>query len=379
MKKIAVLGGGLVGRAMALDLAAGKEFGVVVADIRDEVLNSFEPSSGVETVRLDVTDDHALSALLGKVDFALNAVPGSIGYRTLQKIISSGTSAIDIAFFPEDLFDLDEPARANGVTVVSDIGVAPGMSHVLATDAAKSMKEVNEVTIYVGGLPRTREWPWEYKAVFSPSDVIEEYTRPARVVRNGAEMVVPPLSERERIFFKGIGTLEAFISDGLRSLTRTLKANRMTEKTLRYPGHAELMQILDSGGFFGTQPIETSAGKVVPLEVTSRLLFPAWQLGPDDEDITLMRIIVSGISDSGKVTVTWELTDYKDARSGIHSMARTTGYTATMAMRLLASGKLNYPGVHPPEFLASDPEWVSFLLNGLADRNVVYQKTIQRN
>jgi len=208
----------------------------------------------------------------------LSAVPGSLGFRTLEAVIAAGKNVVDLAFFPEDPFLLDGPARANGVTAVIDCGVAPGMSNLLVGYVDSLMSETRSVLIFVGGLPLVREWPFEYKAVFSPADVIEEYVRPARYIQNGRPVVRPALSEPERIDFDELGTLEAFNTDGLRTLARTISAPDMKEKTLRYPGHIEKMAMLRETGFFNPEPIDVGGVRVRPLDVTSKLLFKKWKL-----------------------------------------------------------------------------------------------------
>jgi len=223
-------------------------------------------------------------------------------------------------------------------------------------------------------LPVVRTWPFEYKAVFSPIDVIEEYTRPARYIDNGRLVVKEALSDAELIDFPGIGTLEAFNSDGLRTLASTIKGDYLIEKTLRYKGHIEKMAVLRDTGFFQKEPVMINGAMVSPLEFTSKLLFPKWKLEEGEEDITIMRVITEGMKDGVRQRYTWDLFDRYDRETGIHSMARTTGYTATMTLRLLANGLYNVKGVSAPEFLGRNPEIVSFLLEGLRRRGVIYKE-----
>ncbi|MEZ5195373.1 MAG: saccharopine dehydrogenase C-terminal domain-containing protein [Bacteroidales bacterium] len=230
---------------------------------------------------------------------------------------------------------------------------------------------------YVGGLPKIRQWPYEYKAVFSPVDVIEEYTRPARYIENGREIVKPALSDPELMDFEGIGTLEAFNSDGLRSLAKTINAPYMIEKTLRYPGHIEIMRVLRETGFFDKEEIDVKGVKISPLEFTSKLLFPKWKLQKREEDVTIMKVIVEGIKDSKTVTYTYDLLDEFDKATQVHSMARTTGYTATMAVRMIAKGLYKQTGVSAPEFVGRDSNCVNFILEGLKERGIHYKETIE--
>lgn len=236
--KVAVLGAGLVGAPMAVDLAKDENFEVTVADRDGKPLEKLEAMGlGIATEQADLSDEIALKALIADQDLVLSAVPGFMGYRTLQTVIEAGKDVVDIAFFPEDPFELDALAKKKGVTAIVDCGVAPGMSNLLTGHVARLLDRTDKVLIYVGGLPELRKWPYEYRAVFSPIDVIEEYTRPARYVENGKPVVREALSDPELLDFPGIGTLEAFNSDGLRTLADTIDAPDMKEKTLRYQGH----------------------------------------------------------------------------------------------------------------------------------------------
>ncbi|MCB9016662.1 MAG: saccharopine dehydrogenase NADP-binding domain-containing protein [Lentimicrobiaceae bacterium] len=372
--KILILGAGLVGAPMAIDLAKDGEFEVTSADINEEALQRLKDVKGIQTIQADLDNESVLKSLVLQHDMVLNAVPGFMGFRTVERIIECGKNVVDIAFFPEDMFDLDEKARKMGVTVISDIGVAPGMSNVLIGYGASQLDTLEKGITYVGGLPVVRTWPFEYKAVFSPIDVIEEYTRPARYIDNGRLVVKEALSDAELIDFPGIGTLEAFNSDGLRTLASTIKGDYLIEKTLRYKGHIEKMAVLRDTGFFQKEPVMINGAMVSPLEFTSKLLFPKWKLEEGEEDITIMRVITEGMKDGVRQRYTWDLFDRYDRETGIHSMARTTGYTATMTLRLLANGLYNVKGVSAPEFLGRNPEIVSFLLEGLRRRGVIYKE-----
>lgn len=373
---IVVLGGGLVGGPMALDLVKDNEFDVTVADISLKTLKKFDNTS-IKTIQADLADSIVVQKIVAEFDMVLNAVPGHIGFKTLKTIIEAKKNVIDIAFFPEDLFELDELAKANGVIAISDIGVAPGMSNVLIGYADHLLDKTTSAITYVGGLPKVREWPFEYKAVFSPADVIEEYTRPARYIENGKEIIKPALSDPEFLNFEKIGTLEAFNSDGLRSLAKTIDADYMIEKTLRYPGHIDIMRILRETGFFSKEQIEINGAKISPLDFTSHLLFNKWKLEKGEEDITVMKIIVEGIKDQKKLSYTWDLYDVYDPETDVHSMARTTGYTATMALRMVANGLYTRAGVSAPEFIGKHPECVKFILNGLLKRGIKYEENIE--
>lgn len=376
--KVITLGAGLVGTPMVLDLAKNGEFEVTVVDINQTSLAKLDGISNLKTIHMDLSDREAVKGIVKGYDLVLSAVPGFMGYQTLKAIIEAGKNVVDISFFPEDLFDLDHLAKEKKVVAIADIGVAPGMSNVLIGYAHGQLDKTTKAVIYVGGLPRKREWPYEYKAVFSPVDVIEEYTRPARYMENGFLVTRPALSDPELINFPVIGTLEAFNSDGLRSLAKTIDCPNMIEKTLRYKGHIEIMAILRETGFFDKNPIEINGAMISPLDFTSKILFPKWKLRENEEDITVMQVIIEGEKDGRKLRYIYHLFDSYDPQTRVHSMARSTGYTATMAVRMVAKGMYSRNGISAPEFIGQDKTCVDFILNGLAERGVIYQETIER-
>jgi lysine 6-dehydrogenase len=377
-KKIIVLGSGLVGAPMAIDLAHDRQFAVSVADINPEALKKVRDREGIAAFQADLADVAKVKELVSGQDMVINAVPGFMGFQTLRAVIESGKNVIDIAFFPEDPFLLDELAKKNNVTAIVDCGVAPGMSNILVGHVHHLLDKTQSALIYVGGLPELRVWPYEYKAVFSPSDVIEEYIRPARYVENGKLVVRPALSDSEYLNLPGVSSLVAFNSDGLRTLARTLEIPNMKEKTLRYPGHIEKIAVLRETGFFSQEPVEIHGVRIRPLDFTAKLLFPLWKLQPGETDITVMQVMVEGEKGGEKVRHTFDLLDRFDSASNVHSMARTTGYTATAALRMVSSGLFRRQGIIAPEFIGEQPECVEFLLKELADRGVVYKQRIEK-
>jgi len=374
--KIIVLGAGLVGGPMAIDLAKDQRFSVTIADVNQEALQRLS-GFPIQTMEKDLRDPQEVTRLVSAYDIVINAVPGFMGYRTLKAIIEAGKNVVDIAFFIEDPFQLDELARLKNVTAIMDCGVAPGMCNVLIGYAAHQLDEVENVVYYVGGLPGIREWPYEYKAVFSPIDVIEEYTRPARYIEHGKLIVKHALSDPELLNFPGVGTLEAFNTDGLRSLAVTIKSPNMKEKTLRYPGHIEKMRVLRETGFFSQEEVEVNGMRIKPMDLTARLLFPLWKLKEGEMDLTVMQVMVEGRKCGKKKRYTWDLFDRYDPETCIHSMARTTGYTATVALRMIADGYYLRKGISVPEYIGNDPKCVKYLLDGLKERGVVYSEKIE--
>lgn len=377
MKKVVVLGAGRVGGAIIRDLAATGEFEVTAADASAEALARLEGTPRVATVQADLSDPAALGRVLERQDLVVGAVPGFMGFETLRRALEAGKDVVDISFFPEDPFELDALAREKGRIALVDCGVAPGCSNLILGRLEAALDSTERFVCMVGGLPVERRWPYEYKAPFSPIDVIEEYTRPARFRRDGKDVVMPALSEIELVDIPGVGTLEAFNTDGLRTLLRTCRTPSMVEKTLRYPGHAERMRMLRETGFFDVDPIEVGGVRVRPIDVTARLLFDAWMLRPGEQDLTVMRVEVEGTKDGKRVRHVYTLLDRYDERTGIHSMARTTGYTCTAMVRLVARGMFREPGVLPPEIVGRDEACFDFIMSELAARGVVFRHEVE--
>jgi len=373
--KIIVLGAGLVGTPMALDLHKDKKFEVWLVD-RDEQKLIRAKECGVNCKVADLMANGILEELVKDADFIINALPGEIGFKSLTRAIKAGKSGVDIAFYPNDYRALQSLAEDNHVCWVVDMGVAPGMSNLLSAYGTTQLDATDDIKIYVGGLPKDKSSYWQYKAPFSPSDVIAEYTRPARFIRNGEIVIMPALTERELLDFPVVGKLEAFNSDGLRSLMYNLKVPNMIEKTLRYPGYIDKIIALKESGAFSEEKIIIDGKKISPLSLTSALLFEQWKLNSQDEEFTVMQIIISGQKGGVNRTITYDLYDEHCRESNIHSMARTTGFTATVVLRQMIAGNISAIGVHAPEILAFDSDLVEHILKGLAERGVVYKKTI---
>jgi len=288
----------------------------------------------------------------------------------MKDVIIAGKNIVDISFYPEDPFGLDELAKQHNVIAVMDCGVAPGMGNIIFGYHNNSM-QISNYECLVGGLPVKREWPYEYQAVFSPIDVIEEYIRPARFVQNKQLIIKEALSETELIEFDEIGTLESWNSDGLRSLIKTMNhVPNMIEKTLRYPGCVEYLKVLRASGFFSYEPIDINGTAIRPIDLTSKLLFPKWEMKEGDKDFTIMRIIMKGQEEGKKITYRYDLLDrYED---NTISMARTTGFTCTAVANLVLDKKYTRTGISPPEYLGSNFEDIRDYLKA---RNVFYNVT----
>ena len=371
--KVAVLGAGMVGSAIAIDLASRHHVTALdVSNANLELVKKRNPR--IETQQADLRDYSSYPQLITSFDIVVTAVPGFMGYKTLEASINCGKNIVDISFFPEDVLQLDHLAKEKGVTIITDCGVAPGMSNFIIGRYNEEMK-IDSLEIYVGGLPKVRKKPFQYKAPFSPADVIEEYTRPARLMENGHIIVRPALSEVEWVHFENLGTLEAFNTDGLRSLLYTMPhIKNQKEKTMRYPGHVDIILSLKESGFFNEEPIDINGTKIAPLKVTSQILFNEWKLGLEEEELTVMKVKLTGKKDGEAKTIEWSLLDFYDHETKISSMARTTGYTCTAAVNLLAQNLFNEKGVFPPELVGKYKNCFDFILDYLKQRKVNWIK-----
>jgi len=370
--RIAVLGAGMVGRTIAVDLC--ERFDVSSFDRSQPNLDLLD-KHGIKTVCTDLSHFQNFSQLLAGYDMAVSAVPGFMGFETLNAVINAGLNVVDISFFPEDALELDALAKERQVTAIVDCGVAPGMSNLILGRYNEELT-ITSFECMVGGLPKLRTKPFEYKAPFSPVDVIEEYTRPARYVENGHLVTKPALSDAELIDFPIVGTLEAFNTDGLRSLLFTMShIPDLKEKTLRYPGHIALIQSLKQAGFFNETAITVEGNSISPLQFTSRLLFDSWKLEAGDEEFTIMTIRIRGDKSGEAVTIDYFLYDEYDNISNTSSMSRTTGFTCAAAVNLLADNLFSKAGVFPPELIGADKNCFEYILAYLDKRNVKWLRS----
>ena len=361
--KIITLGGGMVGSAIARDLKQSG-FMVTVAD-REESLKEKLALFDIEYLALDFSNLNAVSRVVQDFDLVIGAVPGFMGFSILKTVLQAGKNIADISFMPEDSIKLDELAKSNAVTAVTDAGVAPGLSNLIFGKELAEFDHLETAKCYVGGLPQNPQPPWWYKAVFSPIDVIEEYTRPARLMGNSTEITKPAMSEVEQIEIDRVGTLDAFNSDGLRSLLN-LPIPNMVEKTLRHPGHIQKIIEMRDKGLFEAEKIKQTAISLIN----------AWKPGKGDYDQTIMRLEFRGMKNGNEVSKQYDLLDYYDEDKQITSMARTTGYTCSAVAHAILSGDFRKQGVFTMESFADDQNLVQQILDYLSERNINFNTEI---
>jgi saccharopine dehydrogenase-like NADP-dependent oxidoreductase len=350
MSRIVILGCGAVGRHMAVDLCKAPGCEVISVDVNQEGLERLAREHPIQTRTEDLSTIEGVTRVVEDADMVIGSVPGFMGYSMLEGVIRAGKNIVDISYFPEDPFGLDDLAKEKGVTAVVDCGVAPGMANIILGDHTREMK-VTRYECYVGGIPKARNALFEYKSPFPVLEVLEEYAGSGRMVENGKVVVKPMLSETATIDFEEVGPLACLNSDGLRTLIRTMDIPDMLEKTLRYPGHADLMRIFRDAGFLNLTPIQVKSASVRPIDVTASLISPHWKYGPGEADLTVMRLVISGEENGKPATYTYDLYDEYDPATGALSMARTTGYTCTAVARLVLDGGYSQKGISPPEFV----------------------------
>ncbi|MEM9556620.1 MAG: saccharopine dehydrogenase C-terminal domain-containing protein [Acidobacteriota bacterium] len=397
---IAILGAGRVGAAMARDLAASDNE-LVIVDAAEAALDALADLDA-ERRRVDLTTEGALEGAIAEAQLVVGAVPGPLGFAVARRVIEAGKHLVDISFFAEDASALDELARSRGVVCLVDCGIAPGVSNLVVGRAEAQFARVDRFVCYVGGLPVERRLPWQYTAPFSPIDVLAEYTRPARLVEGGEIVERPALSGVEHLDLPGVGTLEAFETDGLRTLLHSSSIPELAEKTLRYPGHRDQVALLRDVGLLSEQPLELADGTSVrPLDVAAALLFPQWRPrldaeGRPERELTVMRCVVDSLDEnsvvendvvengdveeaSGAATRwTLDLIDHGDPETGTSSMARTTGYTCIAIARAVADGAWTRPGVAAPEALGADEALFTRILGDLEARGIQIRQTHER-
>jgi len=369
--KALVVGCGKVGSEIATDLALSNEFSeILVADAVSSNLARVKNTRGIRTVRASLNQKPSMKRLMDEVDIVCGALPGRIGFELLEFAAEAGKDIVDISYTPKNPLLLNSRALSNGCTIVPQCGVAPGFSNMCVGDASERVDKMAKVTIYVGGVPEEPQPPLNYRVVFSLDDVINEYTRPVRIIENRKITTVEPLTGRGLLSFPGLGRLEYFLTDGLGTLPSSFpQVREMKELTLRYPGHAVIIDALRRLGFFNTKRFKANGVDVEPRRLSVELLRFALAAGTP-HDVLAMRIEVEGESKNKKVIISYTVLDKYDRRRGVTAMARTTAYPCTSAAILLAKGKLELKGVIPPEKIAKDPKMFQFILSRLREHNV---------
>jgi saccharopine dehydrogenase-like NADP-dependent oxidoreductase len=356
--KILVIGCGNIGFVVARDLAGNlASADVVLADV-DEARATEAACrinrANVSCIRLDASNKTELIEALSRFDLAVGALPGSMGYQVCRAAVAAKTNLVDVSYMPEDVMTLNKEASQAHISLLPDYGMSPGLGNILAGHAISKLDNVESVHMLNGGLPEKPLPPLGYVITWSVNDLIDMYNRKVNIVRNGKTVQVEPLSGLEETDFPGVGKLEAFYTDGLRTLLNTVKGcGDMWEKTLRYPGHVEKIKLLKTLGFFEEKPVQIGKISVSPKELTAKL-FEKRLKKKDVPDIVIMRIQVTGKQNDKQVSFTYHVFESADKKLHVTAMARTTAYTTSAAAQLMAKGMITEKGVIPPETLGMD-------------------------
>ena len=374
MKKALVLGCGLIGKTVALDLS--EDFEVTVMDPLEDALASLRNRNDIRKIQKSANDREALAVAAKNADIVCGLLPSQYEGDAQRQLIGMGKKYVSPGGFRSSS-GLDAVARKTGSVAVFDMGIAPGMSNYLVARGASMLEELDFGCIYVGGIPDKLDPPFNYRTVFCLEDTMREYCAPARYVENNKVVEAPALSGLEEIDFPGLGKLEAFFTDGLHSAADNIKGKFVGEKTLRWPGYAEKINVLKAAGCFDKQPVKVDGKSVIPFNMTTEMLRPLWKLRPEngDRDITVMRVVAKGPKEGKYVTYTWDIIDRFDEKTMLHSMARTTGYACSATARAVMNGIISAPGFFAPEMLAGDDGFYEFLMSELAKRGVVFRQS----
>jgi lysine 6-dehydrogenase len=351
--KAIVLGSGMMGEAIAQDMADCKDVDEVLLTDLDkkkvEVAVAGLRSKKVYGSRLDVKDIQSARKLMKGFDVAVCALPEGLNIYVARAAIGAHVHVVDLAY-GSMMLSLDERAKNAGITILVDCGVAPGITNILAGYGASLMDDVEDIRIVCGGLPQKPLPPLDYSITWSTRGLIDMYCERTKVVRNGRIVEVEAMSDLERIDFPGIGELEAFATDGLSTLLMTMKGKvrNMVEKTARYPGHAEKILAMRSLGMFETKPVVVGGVKVVPRDMAIAVLDKS--LKHDDmKDLIVLRVDVSGKKGGKHSERSFVMVERYDEKRGVTAMARTTGYTAAIVARMIGRGEIIDRGIVPPE------------------------------
>lgn len=379
--RMLVLGAGLQGSACAYDLLQNEEIkSVRLADLHiGHTAGFLAPYSGERLIPtpLDVRDKEAVSALMRECDAVMSAIPYYFNSELARLATEAGVHFCDLGGNTDIVFEqkrLDVAAREKGITIIPDCGLAPGMVNILSEHGIRQMDTVSEVKILVGGLPQNPEPPLNYQIVYSLEGVLDYYTTLSWIIRDGRREQVKALSEVEPVQFDApVGTLEAFhTAGGLSTMAFRYegKIPSMEYKTLRYPGHAAIMEAIRDLGLLELEPIDVKGIKVSPRDVAVAAMGPRLTK-PKGRDLVALRVTVKGIKDGKPKTAAWELVDRYDEARGISAMMRATGYSLSITGQMQARGEIATPGVHTPDECVPAEKYISELaLRGVNIRDI---------
>ncbi|MGE6368037.1 saccharopine dehydrogenase family protein [Planococcus kocurii] len=383
--KIVVLGAGLMGKQAARDLVADEAVErVFLADRNTAQAEAFKVQLGnnkLEVFELDASDDETLLAAISKGDIVINALFYTFNEKVAATALKCGVHSVDlgghIGGATDAVLEMHDEAQRKGVTLIPDLGVAPGMINILAGYGASKLDQVSDIRLFVGGIPVHPEPPLEYNHVFSLEGVFDHYTDKSHVIRKGKLLEVESLSEIEHVKFEDFGELEAFhTSGGTSTLTDTFSdINSLEYKTLRYKGHAEKVKLLVDLGLTNRTKTVTVDGREIKLRsVLKAVLEPITELG-DKQDAVVLRVMVSGIKAGEEIRYEYNMVTIKDPETGVTAMARATAFTISVVAQMIGKGIIDKRGAYPPEMIVPGEEYIA----EMAKRGVAIKETVHRS
>lgn len=375
--KLLSIGCGYIGSVLAEEIVHSLDFEkLIICDSTKRKIEETAKRLGEKTfpVQLDISNYSNLLEIIDDVDLVIGLSPGKLGFNVMKACVEKKKNLVDLSFMPEDPFFFQKPALEGGITLIPDCGVAPGLSNLLIGISSSQLDEVEDTIVYVGGLPQNPVSPLNYKVTWCVEDLFEEYTRKAKIVRDGKTIEVDALEGLEQIEFEGLGKFEAFFTDGVRTLHHTIRANNLWEKTLRYPGHAEKIKLIKKLGLLRKEPVKSL--NISPWEFMCRFWEENLSLF-EEKDFVLLRTKVGGRKNSKRFMHTCEVIDYFDEKRNITAMARTTAYTAFAIIKLLSENRVERKGVVPPEILGMDKRLFEEIRRTLEGKNIKINQEIK--
>lgn len=383
--KVVVLGAGLMGKEVARDLVRSEDVKkIYLADVSTGPAKEFVSTLNtdkVEVVQLDAEDDKALRDVISRGDVVVNALFYKFNERVAKAAIDAGVHSVDlgghIGGITESIFELHGQAVDNGVTIIPDLGVAPGMVNILTGYGATKFDSVDSIKLYVGGIPTAPQPPLHYIRVFSLDGVFDHYTEPSKMIQKGMLTEVESLTGLEPIYFDEFGVLEAFYtSGGISTLYKTFPHVKTLEyKTIRYKGHAEQFKLLADLGFLDkNNKVEAGGREVNVREVTREVLQKKLDIG-NNVDAVLLRAIISGEKSEEQITYEYEMVVRKDTEQNVTAMARATANTISIVAQMIGKGLIVERGVFAPETVVPGREFIQ----EMAKRGVDIKETSHRS
>ncbi|GEN89470.1 MULTISPECIES: saccharopine dehydrogenase family protein [Oceanobacillus] len=380
--KIGVLGTGLMGKEVARDLAGSdgiSDIGLADIDLQRAQDICYQLQSPLMTAyQVNAKNEDELADFMSRFDVVVNALFYTFNEVVAKTGIKVGTSVVDLGghidHITDKVLDLEGEARAAGVTIIPDLGVAPGMINILSGYGVSKLEKAASIQLFVGGIPVHPEDPLKYNHVFSMEGVLDHYTDPSEIIRENKLITVPSLSEIESIEFDDFDELEAFhTSGGTSTLTKSFPFLETLEyKTIRYPGHAEKFKLLvDLNLTRNNYEVVVDGLQISPRKVLLKVLDPIVDL-KDKEDAVLLRAIITGYNKQVKTQFTYEMTTYKDQQTGVTAMARATANTISVAAQMIADGTITKKGVYPPEKIIPGEAYIG----EMAKRGVIIKEKI---